>query len=306
MEPTDSPYITSWGLVPPSPTRSLDFDQNSPFDSPFAIPDNNNAHPLASPVYPNTPSYNGSYFNSPFSQHSDLVELDFLQDLPSASTGTSGQNDYEPSEYDAPNQSSSLLMLPSDQDFMSPHFSPPIDNQRGRGSPFDQPSPISSSPGRDDNNHPARHSRASSVASNQHSPQPSLSPQPQFQPSPRLDALSSFGNISIQTPNWAPLPLPNSHSPNIPAVPLPKPQSPPRLAMPSGISFSSEATAIPTINAPDSKDPSNGLMFNIVPATPVAGGDTGVRQHIPFQQTLSTLSQGDCFSLFYLYNISIS
>jgi hypothetical protein len=256
---------------------------------------------LASPGYPNTPSYNGSYYNSPFSQHSELVELDFLQDLPSGSTATSGVSDYEPSEYDAPNQGGSLLMFPSDPDFMSPHFSPSnmaADAQRARGSPFDHGSPVSS-PGLDDNNQGGRHSRASSVASNQPSPstqQPGThSPQPAFHPSPRLDVLSSFGNMSVHTPNWGPQPLPTTHSPNIGTHTLPqqqKPQSPPRLTMPPGMAFSPEATAVPKIHAPDGKE-RNGVMFNIVPATPVAGGETSVRQHIPFQQTLTTLTQGE-------------
>jgi hypothetical protein len=306
----DSPYITSWGVVPPSPTRSLEFDHTSPFESAFGITDNNiqGGNPLASPGYPNSPSYNGSYYNSPYSQHSELVDLDFLQDLSSGSATASGANDYEPSEYDVPNQGSSLLMFPGDPDFMSPHFSPsniPVDGQRSRGSPFDHTSPASST-GLDDNNQGGRHSRASSVASNHPSPstqQPGThSPQPTFQPSPRLDVLTSFGNMTVRTPNWGSQPLPNSHSPNIGTESLPqvqKPQSPPRLTMSPGMTFASEATAIPKIHAPDSKD-ENGVMFNIVPATPVTGGDAGVRQHIPFQQTLTTLTQGEYPSISFL------
>jgi len=189
-------------------------------------------------------------------------------------------------------------MFPSDPDFMSSHFSPNsvgTDAQRTRGSPFDHVSPVSS-PGLDDNNQGDRHSRASSVASNQPSPSTqqhgTRSPRPTFQASPRLDVLNSFGNMSVHTPSWGTQPLPNSHSSQIGTETLPqqqKPQSPPRLTMPAGMAFASEATAVPKINAPDSKD---DMMFNIVPATPVVGGDAGVRQHAPFQQTLSTLTQG--------------
>jgi hypothetical protein len=292
----DSPYITSWGLVPPSPTRSIEFDHTSPFDSAFGS-NIQGGNPLTSPGYPNTPSYNGSYYNSPFSQHSELVELDFLQDLPSGPTATSGVNEYEPSEYDTPNQGGSLLMFPTDQDFMSPRFpssNVAADGQRARGSPFDHGSPVSS-PGLDDNSHGGRHSRASSVASNQASPSSQhpgpLSPQPTFQPSPRLDVLSSFGNMSVRTPTWSSQPLPNTHSPHIGAE-LQKPQSPPRLTLPPGMTVSPEPTAVPKINAPDGKD-ENGVLFNIVPATPVGGGGAGVRQHTPFQQTLETLTQGE-------------
>ena len=313
----DSPYITSWGLVPPSPTRSIEFDHTSPFESAFGITDNNiqGGHPLTPPTYTNTSSYHGSYYNSPFSQHSELVELDFLQDLPSGSTATSGANDYEPSEYDAPNQGGSLLMFPTDPDFMSPHFSPNniADGQRARGSPFDHGSPVSS-PGLDDNNLGGRHSRASSVASNQPSHSPhrpcSHSPQPSFQHSPRLDVLNSFGNMSVHTPHWGSQPLPNPPSPHIGTESLSqqqqqKAQSPPRLAMPPGMTFSPEPTAVPKINAPDSKE-GNSLMFNIVPATPVSGGDAGVQRN-HFQQSLTPLIQGKfsfLISIISWYNFS--
>lgn len=302
MEPNDSrdsPYITTWGLVPPSPTRSVEFDHTSPFDSAFGITDSNiqGSNPLHSPGYPNTPSYNGSYYNSPFSQHSELVDLEFLQDLPSGSTAASGVNDYEPSEYEAPNQGGSLLMFPTDSNFISSHYSPgsnASDAQRARGSPFDHGSPMSS-PGLDDNKHGGRHSRASSVASNQPSPSAqqhsTLSPQPPFQPSPRLDVLSSFGNMSVHTPNWGSQPLPNTHSPNI-GTELQKPKSPPRLTLPPGMTFgSAEATAVPKINARNCKK-EDDVIFSIEPATPV-GGDVGVRQHTPFQQTLEPLTQGE-------------
>ncbi|KAH9481163.1 hypothetical protein JR316_0005683 [Psilocybe cubensis] len=208
-----SPYIGDFKLVPPSPRREpadLDFDNPS-----FNLADPNNTH---------TPSYNGSYYNSPFSQHSELsfsgedINYDILSEL-------HAMNDYEPSDYDAPsgstNQASSLLMFTQDADYMSPHFSPPADQQqhklqeqeqqqqqqqqhRTHGSPFDHSSPASSSGDPHDIGHPysnaatnnssggaggdGRHSRASSVASlhgNSQSPRPSPSPQPYQQQNPQ-------------------------------------------------------------------------------------------------------------------------
>ncbi|KAF9533969.1 hypothetical protein CPB83DRAFT_417700 [Crepidotus variabilis] len=323
-EVRDSPYITNFDLVPPSPTRShnLEFDHTSPFEANFA----NNA--LTSPTFPHSPSYNGSYYNSPYSQHSELAELDFLTDFPSA-PGSGINPEYETSEYDAPNssgngQGNSLLMFSSDTDYMSPPYSGGAgDVHRGRaGSPFDHGSPGSSAGG-DDNNGAThgRHSRASSVAShhNPHlqspSPQPqglNYSPQPNFHPSPRLDVVNSFGNMSVHTPNWGAQSLPQGgHSPNVQSQGLPqgsqKPLSPPRLSMPPSMAFESESTAVPTINAPDEGDGHDnngngglrsagngpgGPSFNIVPATPVSGGVSHARQGVQFQQSLGTLPQG--------------
>ncbi len=297
----DSPYIANWDVVPPSPSSApIDLDHGSPFEQGFNVPDSINQaiNPLTSPIHPHTPSYNGSYYNSPFSNHSELPDLDFFQDFPSSTTANSGLNpEYEPSEYDAPNQGNSLLIFQSEAGFMSPHLSPNNsgpDGLRTRGSPFDHGSPASST-GVDDNHHGGRHSRASSISSNHESPSAQApnthSPQAPFQPSPRLEVMHSFGNMSVHTPNWVTQPLP-SHSPRIGKEPLQqKPQSPPRLTMPSAMTFASEATAVPKINAPDADD--GGLAFNIVPATPVAGRDTNGRQHLPFQQTLDTLSQGE-------------
>ncbi|KAJ3485219.1 hypothetical protein NLJ89_g11916 [Agrocybe chaxingu] len=315
----DSPYITNFDLVPPSPPRSiaLDFDHTSPgpFDA-FEQSQQLQQHhsqlqqnPLSSPPFAHTPSYNGSYYNSPYSQHSELdftgdeLNFDLLREL----TASSGQmNDYEPSEYDAP-QTNSLLMFTNDTDFMSPHFSPGhvADSHRTRGSPFDHSSPASSNGADNDanaNNNGGRHSRASSVASNHPSPGAaplSHSPQPGFHNSPRLDVASSFGNMSVHTPNWGTQPLPpTSLGPNIQGQQLPsppmqqKPQSPPRLTMPQGIIDAQQHTAVPTINAPDGDDGMNGPSLNIVPATPVSGGGAHGRQAVPFQQTLATLTQG--------------
>ena len=108
-----SDFITNFAFVPPSPP---------PLDSVFDYPSYDLA-PITSPPIPQS-SYNGSYY-SPYSQHS---ELSFsgddiqLQDFPGS------MNDYEPSDYDAPNQPSSLLMFTNDSDYTSPHHknqSPP-------------------------------------------------------------------------------------------------------------------------------------------------------------------------------------
>jgi hypothetical protein len=99
-----SDFITNFAFVPPSPP---------PLDSVFDFD-------ITSPPLPHTSSYNGSYY-SPFSQHSELsfsCDDIQLQDFPGS------MNDYEPSDYDAPNQPASLLMFTNDSDYMSPHHKP--------------------------------------------------------------------------------------------------------------------------------------------------------------------------------------
>ena len=112
-----SDFITNFDFVPPSPP---------PLDSVFDYPSPAfDLAPITSPPLPHTPSYNGSY-NSPFSQHSELSfsgDDIHLQDFPGS------MNEYEPSDFDAPNQPS-LLMFTNDYDseYMSPHLkhqSPP-------------------------------------------------------------------------------------------------------------------------------------------------------------------------------------
>lgn len=171
-----SPYITNFDLVPPSPPRSVHDDFAHPASA-FHLPDFDHhaqQHPLASPLFnnqPHTPSYNGSYYNSPFSQHSELSfapdELNFDL-LPEMS--------YEPSDYDQapgsggapqhPASAGGLLMFAGDGDYppalgleLDPDpiahsmASPPLGGggypagdptaHRARTSPFDHDSPSS-------------------------------------------------------------------------------------------------------------------------------------------------------------------
>ena len=292
----DSSEDANFGInfVPPSPPRSA-HDELSPFNiSEFPL----NAQPFAAP---HTPSYNGSYYNSPFSQHSELsfngeeLSFDLLQEL-----DMGGVNEYEPSDYDGPTAglgtgSSSLLIFAPDADYTQFNAAA-AEGHRNKGSPFDHSSP--SDNGDDIPSFNISDNRAHSRAS-------SVNPSPQHSPSPRppsQDVTQSFGNISIHTPNWGTQPLP--HSPQ-------KAQSPPRLLMPEGILDSAQSiahhqrsrsssdgdammmTAVPKIIPPDDADQGamGGPSFHFVPATPVSGaGDE--RQGPPFQHTLTTLVQG--------------
>ena len=246
--------------MPPSPT--LDPGLEFPAFDPVSI---------TSPPLPYTSgSFNGSYY-SPYSQHSELSFSDHdiqLEDFPLSI------NDYEPSDYDPPNQPVSLLMFTHDSDYMSPHFPP---------NNFDHSSPSSNASGVDDNTHLDESwlSRPSSAASNHPSPAIPSSPQPTFHTSPILS--SDFANMSVNTPSWGTVPLPQ-HSSSL--FPVQKAQSPPRLCM------SDEEQKVPIIHAPnEDADMMNGPQFRIVPATPVSGGGAG-RTEVPFQTTLSTLTQG--------------
>ena len=281
MEGSDkgSDFITNFAFVPPSPPQI-----ESVFDY--------SAAPITSP---HTSSYNGSYY-SPYPQHS---ELSFsgddiqLQDFPNS------MSEYEPLDYDAPNQPASLLMFTNDSDYMSPHFSP---NNASTRSPFDHGSPSSNASGADENNidhlDDLRRSRPSSVASNYPSPALPSSPQPTFNPSPRLSA--NFGNMSFHSPNWNTVPLPQV-SPNLNTqspLPVHKPQSPHRLLMPDEQQQQQQQQQnVPIINAPHGDDDMDGPQLCIVPATPVSGSGAG-RASDPFQTTLSTLSQGESKTFF--------
>ncbi|KAJ7898844.1 hypothetical protein B0H14DRAFT_2248417, partial [Mycena olivaceomarginata] len=227
--------------------------------------------------FPHTPSYNGSYHNSPYSNHSELsFSADPTQDSFALFDDEPGQQQardgYDPAEYDAPQAGGGLLMF-NDSDYMSgpgPYVSsvpvgPAPDRHRGA---YDYSSPNSSDGGEEQQAHQQRHqsqSRASSIASNHHQ---------QPQSSPRMNVAQAFDNVTFRSPNWGTEPL---HLPRSPRAASPhmqqqqKPQSPPRLLMPDDNSGPSNFDP-PTINAPEGDGLGAGPRLHIVPATPVSGG----------------------------------
>jgi hypothetical protein len=182
-----SPFITEIDLQPPSPRAEYD-----PFTE-FTL------------QHSHTPSYAGSFNNSPFSAHSDLSPSDpsfnLFDDEPPGITIA----EYDPAEYDPPDGQtypSSLLMF---NDHIT-DFS-----LSARSPPFDYSSPSSNGggdSGTDADLH--RRSRASSNASSNHPT-----------PSPHLQ----FENLSFTSPSWPPNSLP-------PTSPPEKPLSPPQLRIP--------------------------------------------------------------------------
>lgn len=279
----DSPYINEVDVVPPSPLsaqRDLDFNQ-----SPY-IQDYNQDFSLANSL--GSPSFNGSYY-SPYSNHSELsyggdhdINLNVFES--DTNIGLGLHTEYDPTEFDGPQSSSSSLLIYQDNEFM-PHFSTLTASKsdlRGNNAPYDYSSPSSNASGNDD--HPTdQRSRASSVSSNHANT---------YTASPRLEVAQSFENMTFRSPHWGTEPLPQaSHSPAPPSKPL----SPPRLMMPDD--HPGDAQVPPKINAPDGDGGLGGPQFNIVPATPVSGG-ASVANPVPFQPTLEALHQGKCsFSL---------
>ncbi|KAJ7755467.1 hypothetical protein B0H16DRAFT_1458551 [Mycena metata] len=248
---------------------------------------------LGSPPFPHTPSYNGSYHNSPYSNHSELSftgeqeSFGLFEDEPA---GGISVPDYDPAEYDPPQ--SSLLMfndngeyLPGAYDHAQLSSVPVSQRPDPRSAPYDYSSPSSNDSGEDANNNNnnnnmnAHRSRASSISSNPH-----------ISPSPRMDVAQSFENMTFRSPNWGTDPLPRDRptSPN-----MQKPQSPPRLLMPDDEHAVHGAGGFtpPTINAPEGDGV--GPRLHIVPATPVSGGGAGSAGAGPsFQSGLETLHQG--------------
>ncbi|KAJ7240790.1 krueppel-like factor 16 [Mycena rebaudengoi] len=269
----DNEYIAEVDFTPPSPDNfRIALDPQSPFDS-FEYTN------LGSPPFPHTPSYNGSYHNSPYSAHSELSfqgeqeSFGLFEDEPAGGVSVP---DYDPSEYDPPQ--SSLLMfndrgeytnMPYDHNQLS---SVPVNQAPDHRGPYDYSSP-SSNGGGDSGEEKQHRSRASSISSNH------------ISPSPRMDVAQSFENMTFRSPNWGTEPLPRDR----PVSPHPpKPQSPPRLitGSSSGPTFSP-----PTINAPEGDGGVVGPRLHIVPATPVSGGGAASTA-VPFQSTLDTLHQG--------------
>ncbi|TFY60312.1 hypothetical protein EVJ58_g5224 [Rhodofomes roseus] len=213
--------------------------------------------------FPHTPSYNGSYQNSPYSIISDLPSFDddnalSLFDNPSGITIT---EEYDPTQYDIPD-SGDLLTL--DQGFMSGEAFP-------HSGPFEHSSPASSNGAEDD----AR-SHASSNSSFR-----------QNNGSPHLDFEQNFEGLHFESPAW-----PNRNLPSSP--PVQKAPSPPQLVIPASPAPSStglDATSPPTINAPAGDGMHTGPQLHIVPATPVSGGADGAQPSL-FQSVPSDRQQG--------------
>ncbi|KAF8634362.1 hypothetical protein AX17_004212 [Amanita inopinata Kibby_2008] len=256
-----SPYI-----------NDIDFQPPSPSSNPSHLDSNATFNPLASP------SYNGSYNNSPYSAHS---ELSFVADSDLAyqslfdDDSSAGIHEYDPAEYDPPH-SSSLLMF-SDTDFIPPSYDAGlsvINSEVHRNQPYDYSSPSSNASATDDRNR----SRASSVSSS-HNNQPQSHQQTPnlYNTSPRMEVAQSFENMKF-SPHWGTEPLPHNE-------PTQKPPSPPRLLMPD---------KPPTINVPegDGDGMGNGPSLNIVPATPISGGGLASDNPVPFQTRLENLQSG--------------
>ncbi|OAX41440.1 hypothetical protein K503DRAFT_493539 [Rhizopogon vinicolor AM-OR11-026] len=275
-------------LLHPGPDHypnDLDYQSTSPSNKPLNLPANSpfDGYEFGhlSPPFPHTPSYNGSYQNSPYSGHS---ELSYDPDGPDTfglfqddTANIPSHDEYDPSEYDPPN-SSGLLMFQGEYLDHDPQVSlsvthAPFEN-RSQNS-FDHSSPSSNGAGDESR------SRASSVSSNPQIPTSS----------PRLDMAHSFENLRFDSPHWPSHKLPSDR----PLSPPRKPQSPPQLLIPD----SSPATRSlfpqepPVINAPDGDGgfASSGPQLHVVPATPISGGGAA-SQPVPFQSTLKTLHQG--------------
>ncbi|KAJ7707325.1 hypothetical protein B0H17DRAFT_917614 [Mycena rosella] len=278
MDPThqDRDYIADADYRQPSPeTYHIALDPQSPYDT-FEYSN------LGSPPFPHTPSYNGSYHNSPYSNHSELSfsgeqeSFALFEDEPAGGVSV---EEYDPSKYDPPQ--SSLLMF-NDNEYMSGPYDhaqlssvPVAPGPDPRAAPYDYSSP--SSTGGGDSSEEKHRSRASSISSNH------------ISPSPRMDVAQSFADMTFRSPNWGTEPLPPRDRPSSPHIQ--KPQSPPRLLMPDTGSGSGSGFAPPTINAPEGDGGVVGPRLHIVPATPVSGGGAASTA-VPFQTSLETL-QGE-------------
>ncbi|KAG6337099.1 hypothetical protein ID866_1973 [Astraeus odoratus] len=261
LQQDSSAYPSEFDYQSTSPsTKPHNLGTNSPFD---ALEFNH----LQSPPFPHTPSYNGSYQNSPYSGHS---ELSFDPDGPEnfgllgeQLDGLATREDYDPSEYDPPN-SSGLLMF--DGEFLDPSGAQV--SVSVTPAPFDHHSPLSfdhSSPSSNDDGAPR--SRASSVSSN---------PQIHAASSPRLDVARTFEKLHFESPHWQANHLPGDRATSPPK----KPQSPPQLLIPDSSPSAMFSQDQPLINAPDGDGGlmTSGPRLHIVPATPISPSQTGSQQ----------------------------
>ncbi|KAI0091074.1 hypothetical protein BDY19DRAFT_886606, partial [Irpex rosettiformis] len=265
-----SPFLEDNTDFQPSSSTSAHFDLpnvESSYD-PYTFEP---GYPQDHVPFPHTPSYNGS----PFSQYSELPTYGntdapdalnlFQDDNPS---GITIREEYDPTDYDAPNNSS---LLTFDESYMSadlsnPHvaITPPAYDQPSPTA-YDHASPASSN-GLDDDHL----SRGSSNSSYVHPNSPPLN-----------DFAANFESMRFDSsPSWGNAQLPGGGDRASP--PVQKPQSPPQLVIPD---ISSPATTVhdepPIINAPDGDGVPSGPQLHIVPATPISGGGIHA-QHVPF------------------------
>ncbi|OSD06645.1 hypothetical protein PYCCODRAFT_959205 [Trametes coccinea BRFM310] len=252
----------------------------TPYDS-FDIP-----LPDTASHFPHTPSYNGSYQNSPYSNYSDLPPIDdsdealgLLVDNPS---GISITEVYDPADYEGPSSGGPLIL---NEHFMngthvSVSLTPPM-NDYSSPNAFDHASPASSNGAEEDG-----HSHASSNSSYRH---PS---------SPRPDISQSFqDSLSFHSPAWPSGSLPDDRR----SPPANKPQSPPQLVIPDTTSPGGAGVdSPPIINAPDGDGGliGSGPTLQIVPATPVSGGGV-TPQAAPFRDSLGGMQSGKPRSLVF-------
>jgi hypothetical protein len=270
-----SPYIQEHNDFDPSSSTSAQFDvpHTEPpyFTDSFAYDQD---YIQDSTHFPHTPSYNGSYQNSPYSVLSDLPtfenndgpdSLGLFDDNPS---GISITEEYDPADYDGP-QTSGLISF--DESFMptadpaNPQVSVSITPPFDAPSPYDHASPASSNGAEE-----GRRSRASSTSSYMQPNSPPLN-----------DFTQNFESMNFESPSWSTSQLPlDRRSPPMQQ----KAHSPPQLVIPdlSSPSISSREEP-PTINAPEGDGMPSGPQLHIVPATPISGGG-GVAQNVPFLQ----------------------
>jgi len=245
-----------------------DLDSGVDFRPSGLLPDNLNLSPNhtafdsfelrpSSPHFPPaTPSYNGSYHNSPYSAVSELDfdskddSLDLFNDDPLVIPPT---EDYDPSKYDPPS-STGLLMF--DDGFMSGVNNP------NRVSVSITPAENASSPYYDHGSPSSSNGGAESGAENDRpSPASSASSRLAVTASPHLD----FNQLRVESPYHRPVPMPSEG-----ASPQMKAQSPPVLLIPDLNQPSGYQQDRPVIHAPEGDGV--GPRLHIVPATPVSGG----------------------------------
>ena len=246
-----------------------DLDSSVDFRPSGLLPDNLNLsphHPTfdsfdlrpSSPHFPGTPSYNGSYHNSPYSQ---VSELDF--DSKDDSLGLFDndplvippEEDYNPSKYDAP---SSTGLLTFEDAFMSGV------NNSNRVSVSVTPADDAHSPAYYDHGSPASSNGGgeSGAENGRRSPASSVSSHPGITASPHLD----FNQLHVDSPYHRPIQISNEG-----ASPQMKAQSPPFLVIPDlNQPSSGYQQDQPVIHAPEGDGA--GPRLHIVPATPVSGG----------------------------------